>query len=47
MPLLLSSTTIANTSEVEDEIENQTLNCKISGNHQFQTLRSVGHLRPG
>ena len=33
--------------EVEDEIENRTLNCKISGDHQIQTLRSVGHLRPG
>ena len=31
----------------EVEIENQTLNCKISGEHQVQTLRSVGHLRPG
>ena len=31
--------------EVEDEIENQTLNCKISSDHQIQT--SIGHLRPG
>ena len=29
------------------EIENQTLNCKISGEHQIKTLRCVGHLRPG
>ena len=33
--------------EVKDEIENQTLNCKIAGDYQIQTLRSVGHLRPG
>ena len=33
--------------EVEVEIENQTLSCKISGEHQIQTLRSVGHWRPG
>ena len=26
---------------------NLTLNCKISGEHQIQTLKSVGHLRPG
>ena len=32
--------------KVEDEIENQTLNCKISGDHQIQTLRSIGHLGP-
>ena len=45
---LLSSITIVNTLfEVEVEIENQTLNCKISGEHQIQTLRCVGHLRPG
>ena len=29
------------------EIENETSNCKISGEHQIQTLRSVSHLRPG
>ena len=44
----LSSITIVNTPfEVEVEIENQTLNCKISSEHQIQTLRFVGHLRPG
>ena len=26
---------------------NQTLNCKISSDHQIQTLKSVGHWRPG
>ena len=41
---LLSSTTVI---VVEDEIKNQTLNCKISGDHQIQILRSVGHLGPG
>ena len=43
---LLSSITIVEV-ETEVEIENQTLNCKISGEHQIQTLRFVGHLRPG
>ena len=30
-----------------DCVENQTLNCKISGDYQIQTSRSVGHLRLG
>ena len=42
----LSSATIVNTS-FKLKFENQTLNCKISGDHQIQTLRSVGHLTPG
>ena len=33
--------------EVEVENENQTLNYKISGDYQIQTLRSVSHLKLG
>ena len=45
---LLSSTTIVNTPlKLKIKIEYQTLNHKISGDHQIQTLRSVGHLRLG